>query len=199
MASKLPTATVREAVEAILAESAEKKRNFQETIELQIGLKNYDTKKDKRFAGSVKLPNCPRPNMKVAILGNAVHVSEAEKLGVDKYDVDALKKFNKQKKPIKKFAKKYNAFLASDTIIKTIVSFFSRTLPRITCPFDLRSFPRSPVNLSFCATRSFALRLPFRYPLCCLDVELSRTVSRCLTFSFLVSVEILVLFRSPVF
>lgn len=133
MASKLPTATVREAVEAILAESADKKRNFQETIELQIGLKNYDTKKDKRFAGSVKLPHCPRPNMKVAILGNAVHVTEAEKLGVDKYDVDALKKFNKQKKPIKKFAKKYNAFLASDTIIKTIVSYL----------------PERAVNLSF--------------------------------------------------
>jgi large subunit ribosomal protein L10Ae len=120
MATKLPTTTVREAVEAILAESAEKKRNFQETIELQIGLKNYDTKKDKRFAGSVKLPNVPRPNMKVAILGNAVHIAEAEKLGIDKYDVEALKKFNKQKKPIKKFAKKYDAFLASDTIIKNI-------------------------------------------------------------------------------
>lgn len=120
MSSKLPTSVVREAVEAILAESQEKKRNFQETIELQIGLKNYDTKKDKRFAGSVKLPHVPRPNMKVAILGNAVHIAEAEKLGVEKYDVDALKKFNKQKKPIKKFAKKYDAFLASDTIIKTI-------------------------------------------------------------------------------
>lgn len=142
MASKLPTATVREAVEAILAESAEKKRNFQETIELQIGLKNYDTKKDKRFAGSVKLPHCPRPNMKVAILGNAVHVTEAEKLGVDKYDVDALKKFNKQKKPIKKFAKKYNAFLASDTIIKTIVSFLSRHCLTRCALCDTRPFLR---------------------------------------------------------
>lgn len=120
MASKLPTATVREAVEEILKESKEKKRHFLESIELQIGLKNYDTKKDKRFAGSVKLPYVPRPKMKVAILGNAVHIAEAERLGVENYDVDALKKFNKQKKPIKKFAKKYNAFLASDTIIKTI-------------------------------------------------------------------------------
>lgn len=120
MSSKLPSATVLEAVEQILAESAEKKRNFQETIELQIGLKNYDTKKDKRFAGSIKLPNVPRPNMKVAILGNAVHVTEAEKIGIPAYSTDDLKKFNKQKKPIKKFAKKYDAFLASDSIIKTI-------------------------------------------------------------------------------
>lgn len=120
MSSKLPATTVREAVSTILEQSKEKPRKFQETIELQIGLKNYDTKKDKRFAGSIKLPNVPRPNMKVAILGNAVHVSEAEKLAIPAYSTDDLKKFNKQKKPIKKFAKKYDAFLASDSIIKTI-------------------------------------------------------------------------------
>ncbi|KDO29606.1 50S ribosomal protein L1 [Saprolegnia parasitica CBS 223.65] len=34
--------------------------------------------------------------------------------------VDDLKKFNKNKKVIKKFAKKYDAFLASDTLIKQI-------------------------------------------------------------------------------
>lgn len=120
MSTKLPQAAVREAVVKILEASKEKERNFQETIELQIGLKNYDTKKDKRFAGSIKLPSCPRPNMKVAILGNAVHVTEAAGLNIDAYSTDDLKKFNKQKKPIKKFAKKYDAFLASDSIIKMI-------------------------------------------------------------------------------
>lgn len=38
----------------MLAESAEKKRKFQETVELQVGLKNYDPQKDKRFSGTVK-------------------------------------------------------------------------------------------------------------------------------------------------
>ena len=31
-----------------------KKRKFMETIDLQIGLKNYDPSKDKRFSGTVK-------------------------------------------------------------------------------------------------------------------------------------------------
>ena len=31
-----------------------KKRKFAETIDLQIGLKNYDPQKDKRFSGTVK-------------------------------------------------------------------------------------------------------------------------------------------------
>ena len=43
----------------------EKPRKFLETIELQIALKDYDVQRDKRFAGSVKLPHVPRPRMKV--------------------------------------------------------------------------------------------------------------------------------------
>jgi large subunit ribosomal protein L10Ae len=34
--------------------AAQKKRNFNETIELQIGLKNYDPQRDKRFSGTIK-------------------------------------------------------------------------------------------------------------------------------------------------
>ncbi len=49
----------------ILEGSKTKQRKFQETIELQIGLKNYDPQKDKRFSGTVKLPYTPRPQMKV--------------------------------------------------------------------------------------------------------------------------------------
>lgn len=53
----------------VLNGAKEKQRKFVETVELQIGLKNYDPQKDKRFSGSVKLPYCPRPNMKVRRAG----------------------------------------------------------------------------------------------------------------------------------
>lgn len=43
----------------------EKKRNFVETVELQIGLKNYDPQRDKRFSGTIKLPTVPRPRMSI--------------------------------------------------------------------------------------------------------------------------------------
>lgn len=59
-----------------MTDSKEKNRKFTETIELQIGLKNYDPQKDKRFSGSVKLPHIPRPKMKVCMLGDAQHVEE---------------------------------------------------------------------------------------------------------------------------
>lgn len=74
--SKLQSDVLREAISTIMNESKEKKRNFTETIELQIGLKNYDPQKDKRFSGSVKLPHIPRPKMKVCMLGDAQHVEE---------------------------------------------------------------------------------------------------------------------------
>lgn len=97
-----------------------KVRKFTESIELQVTLKNYDPSRDKRFSGSFKLPAIPRPNSSVCVLGNAKHCEKADMLGVDKMTIDDLKKFNKNKKLIKKFAKKYDNFLASASLIKQI-------------------------------------------------------------------------------
>ena len=40
--------------EVFVEANGEKKRNFVETIKLQIGLKNYDPQRDKCFSGTVK-------------------------------------------------------------------------------------------------------------------------------------------------
>ena len=40
--------------------------------------------------------------------------------GIPSMDQESLKKMNKNKKLVKKLAKKYNAFLASDTLIKQV-------------------------------------------------------------------------------
>jgi large subunit ribosomal protein L10Ae len=83
-------------------------------------LKNYDPARDKRFNGSVVLPTCPRPSLKVCVLGNQAHVEEAKTSGFPCMSVDDLKKLNKNKKLVKKLAKKYDAFLASQPMIKQI-------------------------------------------------------------------------------
>jgi large subunit ribosomal protein L10Ae len=74
--SKLQSDVLREAITTIVTDAKEKNRKFTETVELQIGLKNYDPQKDKRFSGSVKLPHIPRPKMRVCMLGDAQHVEE---------------------------------------------------------------------------------------------------------------------------
>ncbi|KAI8374552.1 60S ribosomal protein L1-B [Radiomyces spectabilis] len=117
---RLTGSAVREAIKNIFADSQEKKRNFTETIELQIGLKNYDPQRDKRFSGTIKLPNIPRPNLSVCVLGDAFHCDQAKAIGMEFQSVDDLKKLNKNKKLIKKLAKKYDAFLASEALIKQI-------------------------------------------------------------------------------
>merc|ERR1712064_217912 len=83
-------------------------------------LKNYDPQKDKRFSGTVKLPNIPRPKQKICVIGDAAHNDEAEAKGVPHMSADDLKKLNKDKKLVKKLAKKYDAFLASESLIKQI-------------------------------------------------------------------------------
>jgi len=132
MSNKLNKDILDKAVEDILAYSAGetikigtkdvkgKKRNFTESIELQITLKNYDPQRDKRFSGTFRLPEIPRPNLKCCVLGNAAHCEQADRIEVAQMSADDLKKLNKNKKLVKKLAKKYDFFLASDNMIKQI-------------------------------------------------------------------------------
>ncbi|PWN35686.1 putative ribosomal protein L10a.e, cytosolic [Meira miltonrushii] len=120
MSSKLQVSSVRQSIQQLLKSSEEKHRNFNETIELQIGLKNYDTQRDKRFSGTIKLPHIPRPRMSLCILADAADVDRAKLIDLEFMTVEDLKKLNKNKKLVKKLAKKYDAFLASDALIKQI-------------------------------------------------------------------------------
>merc|ERR1711988_739630 len=57
---------------------------------------------------------------KVCLLGDQQHIDEAKALGMDAMSADDLKKMGKDKKKVKKLAASYDAFLASDTLIKQI-------------------------------------------------------------------------------
>jgi len=118
--SKLNVDGLKTAITTILAASEEKKRKFVETVEIQIGLKDYDTQRDKRFSGVVKLPHVPRPRMKICVLGDANHCDTAQKLDMPFKSVDDLKKLNKNKKMVKKLARSFDAFMASQALIPQI-------------------------------------------------------------------------------
>merc|ERR1711909_50970 len=108
--SKINRDQLYEQVAEMITASKDKNRKFTESVELQIMLKNYDPQKDKRFSGTVKLPNTARPKFTVCVLGNQAHIDEATKHNVPHMSVDDLKKL----------AKKYDAFLASDALIRQI-------------------------------------------------------------------------------
>jgi large subunit ribosomal protein L10Ae len=54
-----------------------------------------------------------------------------KKINIDVMDFDALKTFNKDKKLIKKWAKKYTILLATDTLVKKIPTVLGPILNRI--------------------------------------------------------------------
>merc|ERR1711988_318773 len=112
---------------------SQKERKFKQTVEMQVALKDYDPQKDKRFVGTVRLPNVPRPKMKICLIADQKHADEAKAAGLDieVTSLDTLKKFNKDKKLIKKWAKKFSLLLATDTLIKKIPVVLGPVLNRI--------------------------------------------------------------------
>merc|ERR1739838_550677 len=120
MSTKVPKETLYECVAAVLKGSKDKPRKFLESVDLQIGLKNYDPQKDKRFSGTVRLKHIPRNKFKGCILGDQAHCDEAKEKGLDCMSADELKKLNKDKKKVKKLAKSYDVFLCTDNLIKQI-------------------------------------------------------------------------------
>merc|ERR1719175_237490 len=101
-------------------------------------LKNYDPKKDKRFSGSVALPLIPRPRLRVCLLATEKDFDRGKEAGVDVIAQDELKSWKKNKKKVKKLAKKYHAFLCSASII--------RQIPRILGP-GLNKAGKFPTSL----------------------------------------------------
>ena len=131
MSKNITNAQITEGLTAILKDK--KARKFTESVELQIGLKDYDPQKDKRFAGSVRLPHIPRPGLKICLIGDAKHLDivKAQGIKVDAVDFDFLKTFNKDKKLVKKWAKQYTMLLASDSLVKKIPTVLGPILNRI--------------------------------------------------------------------
>jgi len=118
--SKLNIDNLKKGIQHVLEHAEQKKRKFVETVDLQIGLKDYDTQRDKRFSGTVKLMHVPRPRMKVCILGDAAHCEAAQKADIPFKSMEDLKKLNKNKKLVKKLANSYDAFIASQVLIPQI-------------------------------------------------------------------------------
>ncbi|EGR28533.1 hypothetical protein IMG5_173500 [Ichthyophthirius multifiliis] len=127
--SKISSETLKSTIAQMLTER--KKREFSETIELQIGLRDYDPEKDKRFSGSIKLPNMPYPNKRVAIIGTMKHCDEAKAANIAYIDVEGLKKFNKDKKLIKKWSKPFDTLICSESLMKQVPRLLGNTLNKI--------------------------------------------------------------------
>ncbi len=92
-------------------------------------MRDYDP--DKRFNGAVRLPNIAYNKVRVCIMANAAHIEEAQSNNIPFIDVDGLKAFNKDKNKIKKWAKKYDILLASDSVAKQVTKLLGNILVKM--------------------------------------------------------------------
>lgn len=65
------------------------------------------------------------------MLANAAHIDEAVANNIPYIDVDGLKAFNKDKTKIKKWCKKYDVLLASDSVAKQITKLLGNVLVKL--------------------------------------------------------------------
>ena len=119
--SKIGSEKMKAAIHEMLTTNRKKERKFKETIDLQIGLKDYDINKDKRFQGVVKLPNVIRPRLKICVIADAVHSEQCKKDNIDFITTDSLSKKvdpnDKKGKQLKKWCRHYKILFVSESIV----------------------------------------------------------------------------------
>lgn len=121
--SKIGSEKMKECIHKMLTVD-HKQRKFVETIDLQIGLKDIDPNKDKRFAGTVKLPHIVRPRLKLCVIADAKHIDQCKAANIDYIDADSLKKkidpADKKGKELKKWARKYRILFVSESLVRQL-------------------------------------------------------------------------------
>lgn len=110
----------------------DKVRNFNESIDFIINLKDINLKDPKqRIDKELILPNKiitgDLPNM--CIIASDEVLSEAKKRGLDTLDKNALEKMNNEEKNNKKkFVKKYEFFVVEDKLMRDVARYLARFL-----------------------------------------------------------------------
>ena len=127
--SKVSTEQIQKSIEEALANR--KKRKFVESLDFQVMLRDYDPDKDKRFNSATTLNHNVKNSLKVCVIGTIGHVEEAKELGFEGVLVDDLKKFNNEPKLIKKWARKFDSILVTDSKNKDVTKLVGRYITAI--------------------------------------------------------------------
>merc|ERR1712093_364664 len=108
-----------------------KERKFVECCDLQVMLRDYNPEKEKRFNSAITLPNQCRAHQKVCVIANVTHLEQCKKAGIPCMDMDGVKKFNKQAKPIKKWARTFDYILVSENLNKLVAAQIGKILSSV--------------------------------------------------------------------
>lgn len=124
------------------AKKDSKKRNFTQSMDLVITLRNLDLKKpENRINELFELPNpLPKP-VKVCVIASGALAVNAKKAGADEViDKEALEKLGRDKKAAKKLAKEFDFFIAEAPLMPLV----GKTLGSILGPHGKMPTPVPP-------------------------------------------------------
>ncbi|ADT83171.1 50S ribosomal protein L1 [Thermococcus barophilus] len=124
-------------VEAVKeAKARAKPRNFTQTVEVAVNLKDIDLRKpENRFKLEVVLPHGRGKDVKIAVIADGAVAEAAKKLGLDVISGEQLEEIAKSPREARKLAKKYDFFIAAAPLMPKIGRYLGRYLgPRNKMP-----------------------------------------------------------------
>ena len=104
------------------AKNSSKKRNFTQSVDLIVNLRDVDPKKpEHRMLELIELPNPVSKDVKVCVIGSGQFALEAKRLGADKViEREELEALAKNKKMARKLAQSYDFFIAEAPLMPLI-------------------------------------------------------------------------------
>ena len=108
-----------------------KPRKFVQTVELQICLRNYNAKKEKKLAADIDLPNQVKKSLKIICIVNDADRDQCIKNTLEHVDIDFFKKFNNDLKQIKKWARSYDIILVSSALNRNLNKLVGKPLTSV--------------------------------------------------------------------
>ncbi|AFL94612.1 50S ribosomal protein L1P [Thermococcus cleftensis] len=124
-------------VEAVKeAKARAKPRNFTQTVEMAVNLKDIDLRKpENRFKLEVVLPHGRGKEPKIAVIADGAVAEAAKKLGLDVISGEQLEELAKSPRQARKLAKNYDFFIAAAPLMPKIGRYLGRYLgPRNKMP-----------------------------------------------------------------
>ncbi|ASJ06688.1 50S ribosomal protein L1 [Thermococcus pacificus] len=118
------------------AKARAKPRNFTQTVEMAVNLKDIDLKKpENRFKLEVVLPHGRGKEPKIAVIADGAVAEAAKKLGLDVISGEQLEELAKNPREARKLAKKYDMFIAAAPLMPKIGRYLGKYLgPRNKMP-----------------------------------------------------------------
>lgn len=94
-------------------------------------LRDYNPEKDKRFNSTTVLSYPCKSNLKICLIGTINHIEQAKEINLDAVNLDDLKKFNREAKLIKKWARRYDILMVSESLSRNVTKLIGRYVTSI--------------------------------------------------------------------